>query len=420
VSDYTPNTADLRAWTTFDPASQQKLLSGGTVTGGDGRQFVLIDGHATVVGSGSYQAGMAARQSASTPIPTPAPAAAPAPPAPAQPPTAAEPQYPAAPVFSPSPGKGAWMDLGSGAYSTGHTTLPDGSQQAGNQTGAPAAVGADGMTSDERNAYQTLLGMFRQYGLESLAPTILNLIKQGYDPTSISYMLQQSPEYKARFAGNDGRVKNGLAPLSPAEYLATERAYRQALSSAGIPQSYYDNHADFTQYIAGDVSPAEIKTRADEAMQFVNESDPTYLNAFRTYYGAQTPGDVAAFFLDGAKNVGVLATQAQAARIGAAALQQGLAAPGRQQAEIYAGQGVTDSQAQQGFQNVAAVLPDETKIASRFHQQYTQQDAQDEFLGGLASAQRKRRQLNNSEEALFSGSSGLNQNSLKINTAGSY
>lgn len=386
MSGYTPDAEDLRAFASFDAQSQQTLRAGGTVTGGDGRKFVLIDGHATAVGSDSYTRGMAARTGAA--------------PAPAQ---------PGQPTADPAAGP-----QGPGRS---HMGVPPSGLPAADP--AAAAAAAD-KAQQERNAYQTLLGMFSGYGLESLAPTILNLIKQGYDPTSISYMLQQTPEYKARFAGNDGRVKNGLAPLSPAEYLATERAYRQALSSAGIPQSYYDNHADFTSYIANDVSPAEIKTRADDAMQFVNESDPSYLNAFKTYYGAQTPGDVAAFFLDGAKNVGVLNTQAQAARIGAAALQQGLQAPGVKQAEIYAGQGVTDSQAQSGFQNVAAVLPDETKIADRFHQQYTQQDAQDEFLGGMASAQRKRRQLNNSEEALFAGSSGLDQNSLKINTAGSY
>lgn len=323
-----------------------------------------------------------------------APAAAPpAPPAPAAP-------------AGPAPTKGGWMSPSTGAGVV-----------------QPPAQAADSAAADkaqqEQNAYQTLLGMFSDYGLESLAPTILNLVKQGYDPTSIAYMLKQTPEYKQRFAGNDGRVKSGLAPLSPAEYLATERAYRQALSSAGLPQSYYDNHADFTTYIANDTSPAEIKTRADQAMQFVNGSDPTYINAFKQYYGAG-PADIAAYMLDGSRNEGLLTKQIQASHIGAAAMQQGLATPGVGQAEKYAEMGVTDSQAQQGFQNVASVLPDESKIASRFGQQYTQQDAQDEFLGGLASAQRKRRQLNQSEEALFSGSSGLDQNSLKIQSAGSY
>lgn len=296
------------------------------------------------------------------------------------------------------------MNLGSGPFTGG---APQQDQAALDKANA------------DRNAYTTLLGMFSDYGLESLGPTILKLIQQGYDATSISYLLKQTPEYKARFAGNDGRVKNGLAPLSPAEYLATERAYRQALSSAGLPQSFYDNHADFTEYIAADKSPAEIKHRADMAMDFVNNSDPRYLQAFRDYYGAG-PGEVAAYMLDGQRNEALLTKQVQASHIGAAALQQGLSAPGRSQAEIYADQGITDSQAQQGFQNVAAVLPDEAKIASRFGQQYTQQDAQDEFLGGLASAQRKRKQLNDSEEALFAGSSGLDQNSLKTNAAGSY
>jgi hypothetical protein len=347
----------------------------------------------------------------------------------------------ATPTYTDHPAKGSWMDpstMGAGTTVT-NPGSPDATSSPGYQAGAtpigpvasaiatggsrPVSGSADGttggLTQDELNAEVLLNGLLKQWGLESLSGTLLDLIKKGYSPDAVTLLLQDTPEYKARFAGNDGRIKNGLAPLPPAQYLATEASYRQALSSAGIPQSFYDNHADFTNYIANDVSPAEIKTRADQAMQFVNDTDPAYLNAFQQYYGAGR-GDIAAYFLDGAKNEALLSKQVTTSQIGAAALQQGLAAPGRTQAEMYADQGVTASQAQAGFQNVASVLPEESQIASRFHQQYGQQDAQDEFLGGMASAQRKRRQLNNDEQALFAGSSGVNPNSLKTGTSGSY
>ena len=270
----------------------------------------------------------------------------------------------------------------------------------------------------EMNAYATLTGIFDGYGLGSLAPKILQFIQQGYDSTSISYLLQQTPEYKTRFAANDTRVKNGLAPLSPGEYLATERAYRQALSSAGLPASFYDNHADFTAYIAEDKSPAEIKHRADMAMQFVNDSDPAYIEAFRQYYGAG-PADVAAYMLDGQRNESLLQKQITSSQIGVAALQQGLTDPGRAQSEKYADMGVTQNQAQNAFGQVAAVLPAEARIGDRFGTPYTQQDAQDEFLGGMASAQRKRKQLNDAEGALFAGSSAAGNN-MQSQTTGSY
>ena len=75
-------------------------------------------------------------------------------------------------------------------------------------------VGIDGLTGADRDAAVALTNLFRQYGLESLAPRIVDFIKQGYGPDVITIMLQETPEYKQRFAANDKRVAAGLPALS--------------------------------------------------------------------------------------------------------------------------------------------------------------------------------------------------------------
>ena len=82
------------------------------------------------------------------------------------------------------------------------------------------------MADTTQDAIASLTDTFKNYGLGSLAGRIAEYLYQGYSQDTVSLMLQDSPEYKKRFAGNDARVKNGLPVLSPKEYLATESAYR--------------------------------------------------------------------------------------------------------------------------------------------------------------------------------------------------
>lgn len=188
--------------------------------------------------------------------------------------------------------------------------------------------------------------------------------------------------------------------------MATENSYRQIMSAAGLPSGFYDSQDDFTKFIASDVSPTEIQDRVTQATKLVNQTDPQARQALQGYYGVDT-GHLIAHFLDPTVAAPILDKQAAAAQIGGAALAQGLALTDKQKAEGYADQGITASQARNAYGQVASVLPDEQGIAQRFGQAYSQGDAEDEFLGGLASAQRKRQTLNQSETALFSSKSGL-------------
>lgn len=275
-----------------------------------------------------------------------------------------------------------------------------------------------GLSTDQRNAYQTMLSVLGTWDLQSLAPKILQYVQQGYQSDAISYMLSQTPEYKQRFAANDQRIKNGLAPLSPAEYLATERSYRQVLQASGLPATFYDQPSDFQKLLAADISPDELQKRAQYAFQFTNAIDPAYRQAALDYYGVDK-AHMAAHFLDPEAAQASLDRQASAIGIGAAAIQQGLKAS-QGTAEKYADAGMDYATALKGYSQVASVLPQDQNIAAHLGASYTQGQAESEFLGGSAQASRQRSFLEQGEEAMFAANQGNDTRSLNTNAGGGY
>jgi hypothetical protein len=384
-----------RTVTSFPPSARSVLTNGGMVKGGNGLTYRYDPLSQMAVPVSQAKAAPAAPTAAA---PSAAPRQVKRTSTPAERAGVTGPAVPAQPVVAPE-------------------DAAEAAQQA--RDAAEAKAAAEAAQAARRNAYEMLLRQFREYGLESLAPKIMEFLVSGYDPNTISLLLQDTEEYKRRFAGNEARRNKGIRVLSPGEYLAAEAAYRQALSSAGYPESFYDSLDDYADFIARDVSPVELKRRADAAMKFVNDSDPAYIDAFSRYYGA-SKGDVAAYFLDGGRNEQLLDKRVKAAGIGAAASRQGLSVPSVDRAERFVDQGVTEQQAQQAYGVAAGILPQQAAIASRFGDSYGLADAEDELLGGLASARRKRERLNRSEQALFEGGSGLGRDSLERNTGGSY
>lgn len=273
--------------------------------------------------------------------------------------------------------------------------------------------------SSQQNAGLALQQMLDQWGLGDLASVVMQYIQQGYDATSIQYLLTQTPEYQRRFSGNAQRISNGLGALSPADYIATERAYQDILRSAGLPQGFYDSPDDFSKWIAGDVSPSEVQSRVNTAVHFAQSTDPTYRTALSAYYGIDS-GHIAAYFLDNKRAMPLIQKQANAADIGAAALYNGLHLTNLNDALSYADRGVTSDQARSAYGAIGGFLPEEQAIASHFGQQYSQQTAEHEFLGQDGNAARTRRRLNSGEAALFGGSSGVGNGGLSSPVSGAY
>lgn len=265
-----------------------------------------------------------------------------------------------------------------------------------------------GLTGADRDAAVALTNLFESYGLGTLAPSIINFIKQGYSADTITVLLQQTDAYKQRFAANAVREKNGLPVLSPAEYLATEDAYRQTLRKWGLPSGFYDQPSDFQKFLEQDMSPSELDSRAQEASDFMNSADANQLAYYRQFY---TQGDMVAFALDPKRAAPLVGKAFQASKIGGVAKDQGLDID-RATAEQLAGLGINVNQAQSGFGQIASAQPTLDKLSQIYGIDVTQGDLIGATFENDANANKKINKLASRERAAFGGTSGVSSESL--------
>lgn len=277
---------------------------------------------------------------------------------------------------------------------------------------------SDQLDPDQRTASQIIRAQLQQWGLGSLAGKLNDLIREGMNADAITLELQATKEYKTRFAANDARIKNGLAALSPAEYVAAENSYRRVLQSFGLPASFWDGQDDFRKFLENDVSPQEVNDRAQTAQQVWLTSDTGVRQVWKDFYGL-TDGAAIAQILDPGTAEPIINRMATAAQIGNVARQNGLQAD-RSRFEQLADQGVTTDQARQGFTEIGQTLPTLQGIAGRFGTSFTQAEAEGAKITGLASAQRKQQQLVASEQALFDAHSAVDAKTLNNRTTGRY
>jgi len=285
---------------------------------------------------------------------------------------------------------------------------------------AVAAQNAAAQQQQRVDWIEQLSILFKNYGLEALAPKIKDFVQQGYSADTVTLKLQETPEYQQRFAGNAARLKAGLSVLSPKEYLATEDAYRQIMRTTGVPKGFYDSPDDFSKFIELDVSPTELKQRVDLAQTAIDNADPYYTRTLQEMYGLSN-GDMIAQVLDPQRALPFITKQAQAVQFGAAAVRQGLQIA-KPVAEQYAGMGVTQQQAEQGFQAIAQILPTAERLGQIYGQSYNQDQAVSEVFGGPMSAEaiQRRKRLSEMEQSAFAGQSGVGKSSLSRGNSGQY
>ena len=273
----------------------------------------------------------------------------------------------------------------------------------------------EGLPGQERDAYAALKTLFNSYGLDSLAPKILRYLQDGFASDTITALLQVSPEYKARFAGNESRKANGLAVLTPAEYLSTEASYRQILQASGIDPAAM-TPTQYAEWIGKDISPNEIQNRVNLGVQAYVNADSNVTNAFQTL--GINHGDIVSYFLNDQNPMPQLQLKLNQAQIMGAGGQSGLTVDPNQ-ALKFAQQGVTYQQAQNAYQKVGEVTPAGQQLSSIYQQQktYGQTQAENEFLGQDAQATLAREALGRQETAAFQGQGGAGDKSFKEPTA---
>lgn len=271
-----------------------------------------------------------------------------------------------------------------------------------------------GLTGANRDAYAAITNTLKAYGLESLAPTVLGYIQQGYTSDTISVLLPETPEYKKRFAGNTARKAAGLPVLSPAEYLSVEGSYRAIMSAAGLPVGFYDNPDDFTKWISDDVSPTEIQSRVKVASDLVNNLDGSAKEAFSQWY---THGDLVAYALDRERATTVLEHQAQAAKAGGIAREQGLGLS-QQTAEQIAQLGATDGQIQSGLATARELRSDVGRLSVMYGGTYDDEAAVNDVFFESATSKTQRKGLASQERGTFGGSAGTTAGALSNRKGG--
>jgi len=303
------------------------------------------------------------------------------------------------------------------AISLATTTAATAAQNTAATAAVTAAAEAEKVAAQRESIGKIVSDRFAQYGLASLGVKVLELARKGYTESTITLELQNTDEYKTRFAANAERVKKNLAVLSPAEYLSVEDGYRQTLRAYGLTQ--FDNDAYVRQFIANDISPSELSTRVVTAVQRVQNADPLIARTLRDYYGIGDL-DMVAYVLDPNQKLPQIQRQVAAAEIGAAARVQGLQA-GVSVSEQLAAQGITQAEAQKGYATIADILPTSEKLSSIYGTTldgYRQAEAEQEVFNTLASAQRKRKALSEREIGSFSSKSGTFKTSLSSTPSG--
>jgi hypothetical protein len=273
------------------------------------------------------------------------------------------------------------------------------------------------------DAFSIIQTQLAAWGLDTLASSVHDMLVGGNSAPMITLKLQQTPEYKKRFAANDARTKAGLPVLSPAEYISAEQSYKNVLREGGLPSGFYDNQDDFNQFLSKDVSPAELGTRVKVAQQQYLQASPEMKSAWSDYYGL-TPGHAIASILDPDTALPLLQKQAQTVEI-AAARRQAFGGPtgagDQSQDELLQNRGVNAQQAQKGFQNIAQRQGDDTLLAhSEGRDGPTMKDQVGEELLGDQKAAAARQANIQQSQAAFKGNYSGQQGGFFSDAAGNY
>jgi len=217
----------------------------------------------------------------------------------------------------------------------------------------------DSTASDTQTASDILQATLKYYGMDNpqlLADVKTALADRRLTASSslddIGIQLRESAAFRERFAANETRRAANKPAYSVSQYLQLESSYRNTLSGAGMPADFYNTPEDFSNFIANDISPDEVKARVDQGYAAVKNADPKVVNELKTLYGLDD-GTLAAFFVDPARTKDQVLRAARAAEVASQARQQAGISLGAPAAELLVQQGVTQDAARKAFSEVS-------------------------------------------------------------------
>ena len=313
-------------------------------------------------------------------------------------------------------------------YSDGTVEIIAGGRGAGQGTD-PAT--AELLRRDEANrvsAFKVLEDTFNSYGLGSLVPVVRTFMQQGLSDDEAVIQLRQTPEYKQRFLGNEGRRAKGLFAYSEKQYLEAEQTYRDLLSQSGLETLATAD--TFAKLIGGAVSPAETQDRIQNVFTRIDNADAQLreqIGGYLTGYGISDPNiqrtQLASALLMGGTSAQDLVRNIEKAQIKTAALTSGVAIGEEnisnlqkqlETAKTYDVYGTS----KKAFGELAQTMPTAEKLSQIYGDQTPglSEELQQEAFFGLQSQRRKK--LQEKEKATFGGQAGTSTVSLAQQTSG--
>lgn len=280
--------------------------------------------------------------------------------------------------------------------------------------------------------------VIRSYGLSDLWQGVDKYLRQGYtNPSDILQMVSIDPDYEQAFfkrfpaiklirEENARRMSRGepiIPEISAAEYVADEYAYSQA--TRDLPGKW-TSRENIAAWIAGDVSPAEVKARVDLAKQYIDYNiNPDIKAELRDIYGL-TDEDMLDYVISDPRRREVLEGEFEQrmkqATVGGAARSRGLGISDSLRDEIASSSDsvYTFGQAAAGFESVAAQADDYARLSAISGINTSRDDLiREEFnLAGGSSTTKLKKRLASQERARFSGSSAVGANSLRVSGLG--
>jgi hypothetical protein len=273
---------------------------------------------------------------------------------------------------------------------------------------APAVTTAPlGTTPEQQSARGILDATLARAGLPaSLGDRLWNeeyLGKGTPAQTIVDVILPQTPEFKTAYPAYDTLFQKGR-PITVKEYQGLVGSYTGLMQRYGLPESFWDETTDFTAWIGGEVSPAEVEARVKIASAASLTAPPEVRDALSQYYGIK-PGDLTAYWLNPEKALPIIQQQFATAEVGGAATRTGFnAAFGtltREEAERLSGIGAGTAEQ---FGGMAQLAPLFAETAEE-----TVDIGRAEALGAIgqeAGAQETIRRRKAAREARFAGGGG--------------
>jgi hypothetical protein len=279
---------------------------------------------------------------------------------------------------------------------------------------AAAKDKADDIKIERVSAFQNLKLEFEKYGLGSLVDDVEALIMNGTPKSEAVLKLRKTSAYKLRFAGNEIRLAEGKNLYDESTYLELENDFRTSFEAYGqkalLGKTRESAQSMFAEYIGSDKSPDEIKNRIRLAVEEVgNRKD--IRSEFQKFFPEITDSDLVSYFLKPKETLTALTAKVRVAQIGSAASAQGLNASLTTATDLEQ-LGLTEQQARTGYQKIATDLPTIEKLGDIDKTNISQTTAENAYLKGLASEQRKIDQAAQRERNRFAESSGMNKISL--------